>query len=52
MHSSDPHLLTTVEQVRAIIGEEVPVVRTKLFQGLDKTAIDFIVIEEDYKNNL
>jgi PPOX class probable FMN-dependent enzyme len=35
-------LLTTVEEVRAIIGEEVPVVRTKLFQGLDRTATEFI----------
>ena len=35
-------LLTTVEQVRAIIGEENPVVRTKLFQGLEPTAKAFI----------
>jgi len=39
---TDPHALTTVEQVRAIIGEENPVVRTKLFQGLEETAKAFI----------
>ena len=39
---TDPHALTTVEQVRAIIGEESPVVRTKLFQGLEATAKGFI----------
>lgn len=38
----DGSLLTTIEQLRAIIGEEVPVVRAKLFQGLDETAIRFI----------
>jgi len=42
MKSSTDHRLTTIEQVRAIIGEEVPVVRTKLFRGLDETAIAFI----------
>jgi len=42
MKSSTDHRLTTIEQVRAIIGEEVPVVRTKLFRGLDETAITFI----------
>lgn len=39
---TDPHALTTVEQVRAIIGDESPVVRTKLFQGLEATAKGFI----------
>src|SRR5437870_1237917 len=39
---SDPHRLTTVEAVRAIIGDEVPTVRAKLFRALDATAIDFI----------
>lgn len=28
--------------MRAIVGDEVPTVRTKLFRGLDATAIDFI----------
>src|SRR5438093_1983213 len=38
----DPHRLITVDQVRAIIGEEVPVVRAKLFRTLDQPAIEFI----------
>jgi PPOX class probable FMN-dependent enzyme len=42
MTAADPHLLTTVDSVRAIIGEEVPVVRAKLFRSLDETAIGFI----------
>jgi PPOX class probable FMN-dependent enzyme len=42
MDSRDPHALTTVEQVRAIVGEELPIVRTKLFQDLEQTAIGFI----------
>ena len=42
MNDEDPHRLTTTEQVRAIIGEELPVVRAKLFQALDETAIAFI----------
>jgi hypothetical protein len=42
MKNEDPHGLTTIEQVRAIIGEELPVVRAKLFQALDETAIAFI----------
>ena len=36
------HELTTIEQVRAVIGDENPVVRAKLFQGLDATAVEFI----------
>ena len=39
---NDSHRLTTTEQVRAIIGEEVPVVRAKLFDALDETAVAFI----------
>jgi PPOX class probable FMN-dependent enzyme len=39
---ADDHRLTTIEEVRAIIGDEVPAVRAKLFQGLDATARDFI----------
>jgi len=42
MKNEDPHRLTTTEQVRTIIGEELPVVRAKLFQSLDETAIAFI----------
>ncbi len=42
MNNADGHLLTTVEQVRVIIGEEIPAIRAKLFQSLDETAIDFI----------
>ncbi len=37
-----PDVLTTVEQVRALVGEEVPAVRAKLFQELDETARAFI----------
>lgn len=40
--TADPHRLTTLDQVRAIIGAEVPTVRTKLFRGLDATATAFI----------
>ena len=40
--SGDPHRLATAEQVRAIIGEELPAVRAKLFQSLDETAREFI----------
>ena len=42
MHDEDPHRLTTPEQVRAIIGAELPAVRAKLFQTLDETALAFI----------
>ena len=42
MSKHDPHLLRTTEQVRAIIGEELPAVRAKLFQALEETAIAFI----------
>jgi len=40
--TSDPHALTTIEQVRAIIGEESPVVRSKVFESLEPNAIRFI----------
>ena len=40
--AADPHRLTTIDQVRAIIGAEVPSVRAKLFRGLDATAVGFI----------
>jgi len=42
MQPADPHRLTTLEQVRAIIGPEVPAVRAKLFQTLDETAQAFL----------
>jgi hypothetical protein len=38
----DAHRLTTIEAVRAIIGDEVPVVRAKLFGELEETAVEFI----------
>ncbi len=42
MNDDDPHRLTTTEQVRAIIGAELPAVRAKLFQSLEETAVAFI----------
>lgn len=42
MSTIDPHRLTTLEQVRAVVGEESPVTRTKIFPALDPTARDFI----------
>jgi uncharacterized protein len=36
------HAITTVEEVRTIVGEENPVTRSKFFSGLEPTAIDFI----------
>jgi uncharacterized protein len=42
MSVADPHRLTTLAHVRAIIGEELPVVRAKLFQRLDEQAVAFI----------
>ncbi|HJQ82648.1 MAG TPA: MSMEG_1061 family FMN-dependent PPOX-type flavoprotein [Candidatus Binatia bacterium] len=39
---SDPHRLSTPEALRAVIGEENPVVRTKLFRRLDAHATEFI----------
>jgi uncharacterized protein len=38
----DTHRLDTLDQVRAIIGEPNPAVRSKLFRELDETAIAFI----------
>ena len=38
----DAHRLTTIEAVRAIIGDEAPVVRAKLFGELEETAVEFI----------
>jgi PPOX class probable FMN-dependent enzyme len=42
MNTEDSHRLTTTEQVRAIIGDEMPAVRAKLFAALEETAIAFI----------
>ena len=42
MSEQDEHRLTTLEQVRAIVGGELPVVRAKLFEKLDETAQGFI----------
>ena len=42
MPDPDAHRLTSIEQVRAIIGAEVPSVRMKLFDSLDETMIEFI----------
>ncbi|MGH7864859.1 MAG: MSMEG_1061 family FMN-dependent PPOX-type flavoprotein [Candidatus Binataceae bacterium] len=39
---SDPHRLNTIEEVRAIVGAEIPAIRAKLFQRLDDNAIAFI----------
>src|SRR5262245_47851950 len=42
MPTAPTNTLTTLEQVRAIIGPERPVVRNKLFQYLDTQALAFI----------
>ena len=39
---NDPHLLATLEQVRAIIGPEVPAIKAKFFPALEETASHFI----------
>jgi hypothetical protein len=38
----DPHLLGSLEQVRAIIGPEVPAIKAKFFPALEETASHFI----------
>ena len=38
----DPHLLATLDQVREIIGPEVPAIRAKFFPALEETASGFI----------
>jgi uncharacterized protein len=38
----DPHLLATLEQVRALIGPENPVIKTKFFPALEETSSRFI----------
>lgn len=39
---NDPHLLATLEQVRAIIGPEVPAIKAKFFPALEETSSTFI----------
>ncbi len=39
---NDPHQLRTIDDVRAIVGPEIPAIRAKLFQRLDENAIGFI----------
>ena len=39
---NDPHLLASLEQVRAIIGPEVPVIKAKFFPALEESSIRFI----------
>ena len=38
----DPHLLASLEQVRAIIGAENPLIKTKFFPALEETSSGFI----------
>jgi PPOX class probable FMN-dependent enzyme len=40
--SPDPHRLDSLEQVRAIIGDESPATRTKLNESLDETCRGFL----------
>ncbi|MGE0822056.1 MAG: MSMEG_1061 family FMN-dependent PPOX-type flavoprotein [Candidatus Binatia bacterium] len=42
MTTTDPHRITTVEQLRARIGEPHPLVPHKLWRALEPVAIDFI----------
>ena len=42
MEERDPHLLTSVEAIRSIVGEELPAVRSKIFDSLEETAVAFI----------
>jgi uncharacterized protein len=42
MTTTDPHRLTTLEQVRAVVGEESPATRMKITPGLEPAAVDFI----------
>lgn len=42
MNVIDRHLLTSLAQVRAIIGDEVPVVRAKVFESVEDIAVEFI----------
>jgi uncharacterized protein len=42
MANAPDHRITTVEQLRALIGDPYPIVKHKLLTALDETAIDFI----------
>ena len=42
MPTTDPHALTSMEQVRAIVGELSPATPMKLFERLDPVAMDFV----------
>jgi len=42
MAESDDYRITTVEQLRGLIGEPYPIVKHKLLSALDEMAIDFI----------
>ena len=42
MSTPDEHALTDIAGVRGIIGDEVAVVRAKLYDRLEPTAVDFI----------
>lgn len=42
MNSTDPHRITSVEQLRSIIGEPSPLVVHKLWKTLEPAAVDFI----------
>src|SRR4029453_1326762 len=39
---NDPHLLASLEQVRAIIGPENPVIKSKFYPALEETSTRFI----------
>ncbi|MGH7782028.1 MAG: MSMEG_1061 family FMN-dependent PPOX-type flavoprotein [Candidatus Binataceae bacterium] len=42
MENSDPHRITTVERLSALLGEPNPMTPKKLLRALDDQAIDFI----------
>ncbi len=42
MSTQDPHHLGTLEQVRAIIGPEIPSMKVKFFDALDEVSTGFI----------
>ena len=42
MAESDDYRVTTIEQLRGLIGEPYPIVKHKLWSALDEMAIDFI----------
>lgn len=42
MNSTDPHRITSVEQLRALVGETSPLVQHKLWNTLEPSTLDFI----------